>query len=423
MDISLNTQAILLLTAPLLVGRQRKSDVTPLPNREYRKLAASLLARGFEPADLLGPKAGDVLAECATDLDAERVIALLERGFLLTLALGRWRDCSLWVISRADLEYPRQFKSRLKQQAPPILYGLGDLSLLESGGLAVVGSRHVDESLLKYAEDVAGLAAAAQCSIVSGGARGIDSAAMRGALSQGGRVVGVLAENLEKAALDRDNRDAALNDQLLLISPYDPKAGFNAGNAMGRNKLVYALADAALVVESEFNKGGTWNGAVEQLDKIRHTPIYTRSTGEIGKGLCALRRKGAREWPNPSTPEELTLIMAGESRNGAPSLQPSLNDGQDSAPASRADTPLEIGVSVPVERYDDGETLPADVLYAKVEDLLARITQPMTDSYVADYLDIDKRQAKRWLTKLVADGKYIKQNRPARYERLNDKLL
>lgn len=58
MDLSLNTQAILLLTAPLLVGRKRTSDVAPLPNREYGKLAARLLERGYEPADLLGQRAG-----------------------------------------------------------------------------------------------------------------------------------------------------------------------------------------------------------------------------------------------------------------------------------------------------------------------------------------------------------------------------
>lgn len=43
---------------------------------------------------------------------------------------------------------------------------------------------------------------------------------------------------------------------------------------MQRNKLIYALADASLVVSSDLNKGGTWAGAVEQLDKLKFVPVY-----------------------------------------------------------------------------------------------------------------------------------------------------
>ena len=56
---------------------------------------------------------------------------------------------------------------------------------------------------------------------------------------------------------------------------------------MQRNKLIYALADAALVVSSDYEKGGTWAGAVEQLEKLQFVPVYIRSNGEIGKGLEA----------------------------------------------------------------------------------------------------------------------------------------
>lgn len=366
---------------------------------------------------------GNVLAECGHGLDTERIFALLERGLLLTLALGRWRDCSLWIISRADPEYPRRFKTRLKQQAPPILYGCGDINLLEKGGLAVVGSRNVGDELIEYAENVAGLAAAAQCPIISGGARGVDSAAMRGALTEGGQVIGVLADRLERAALDRDNRDAVLNDQLLLISPYDPKAGFNVGNAMGRNKLMYALADAALVVESEYNSGGTWNGAIEQLDRMRLTSIYTRDDSSIGEGLMALQRKGAMKWPNPQTTEDLAMILAGDKSTASPEALPPTA----TTTLLEGDTPTGAPTTTPVADLAaetvDHPVAPADKLYAKVEELIATISAPINDTDVAEYLNIDKRQAKAWLERLVADRKYVKLSRPVRYERISIKLL
>jgi predicted Rossmann fold nucleotide-binding protein DprA/Smf involved in DNA uptake len=64
---------------------------------------------------------------------------------------------------------------------------------LETGGLAVVGSRHVDDALINYTTAVGRLAARSGKTLVSGGAKGIDQAAMRGALEAGGKVIGVLA--------------------------------------------------------------------------------------------------------------------------------------------------------------------------------------------------------------------------------------
>ena len=96
---------------------------------------------------------------------------------------------------------------------------------------------------------------------------------------------------------------------MVLMSPCDPSAGFNVGNAMQRNKLIYALADASLVVSSDLNKGGTWAGASEQLDKLKFVPVYVRSTGELSDGLDALRKKGAIPWPNPQDPGSLEAVF------------------------------------------------------------------------------------------------------------------
>ncbi|MDO2083407.1 hypothetical protein Q2433_25880, partial [Escherichia coli] len=54
-----------------------------------------------------------------------------------------------------------------------------------------------------------------------------------------------------------------------------------------------------LVVSSDLNKGGTWAGAIEQLDKLKFVPVFVRSTGESSAGLDALGKKGALPWPNP----------------------------------------------------------------------------------------------------------------------------
>lgn len=414
-ELSSNTKAILLLTAPLIVG-SRKSSVRPLDSAEYGNLARRLRERGRQPADLLQSGIGDVLSECGPGLDNERIDQLLERGFLLSQALEHWQARAIWVISRADPGYPMRFKKRLSHSAPSVLYGCGSAILLENGGLAVVGSRNADDSLIEYTEDIARLAAEAQCTVISGGARGVDRAAMRGALAEGGTVVGVLADSLEKAAMDRGNREELLDGRLVLVSPYDPRAGFNVGHAMQRNKLVYALADAGLVVESDYNKGGTWAGAVEQLDKFRIVPVYARIDGEVSKGLRTLQQKGAQEWPNPQTPDEFRQALTGPlmPQESGPPQQATLLLGSEEEVINPYDSDTAEQVSSPPPI---GEMLPADALFTTVEQLLESIDTPTTETDVAAYLQVSKNQAKDWLKRLEQEGKYRRLKRPVRYER------
>lgn len=309
--ISDNTKAILLLTSPLLLGKGH-SDVRPLTLAEYNKLARNLSAAGKEPADLLKMNLRDMLTEWQSRFDANRIDQLLERGFLLSQAIDHWQTRAIWVVSRADGEYPERIKKRLGSTSPPVLYGCGEASLLENGGLAVVGSRKVSDELSEYAESIGSLAATSGCTILSGAAKGVDQAAMHGALRRWGSAIGVLTGDLEREVVNREHREMLIEGHLALISPYDPKAGFNVGHAMQRNKLIYALADAGLVIDSSHGEGGTWVGAVEQLEKLRFVPVYTRSEGEISPGLKALRRKGALAWPNPETPDEFKALLSND---------------------------------------------------------------------------------------------------------------
>lgn len=415
-SLSGNTQAILLLTAPLIAGRGEPSSDLLAPG-EYKRLARFLRDKQRQPADLLAPDAVELLGECKSLIDSDRLKRLLARGFLLSQAVERWQTRAIWVVSRADAEYPRRLKVRLKDDAPPVLYGCGDVAILDTGGLAIVGSRDVDEALVEYTENIGRLAAKARRTLISGGARGIDQAAMRGALEAGGKVAGVLADSFERTALNREHRNFLIEGQLVLISPYDPAAGFNVGHAMQRNKLIYALADAALVVSSDYEKGGTWAGAVEQLEKLRLVPVYVRSNGEPGKGLEALRRKGALQWSNPDTPEAFVEALAVQlPQNDLPKQeQLSFSTAKEPAPGyevqhekPQPDTPLPSPSAATA-------TFPAEELFAKVRSLLRQMNTPKTDAEVATELNVSKSQAKEWLQRLVKEGVLEKLSKPTRY--------
>lgn len=308
--LSLNTKAVLLLTAPLIIGRGKNQEPADLlTHGEYMKLALYLQEMGKQPADLLEADRDQLLDGRHHIVDRNRIRRLLDRGFLLSQVIERWRTRAIWVISRTDEAYPQKLKVRLQKDSPNLLYGCGDRKMLNSGGLAVVGSRNVNDSLIAYTQEIGRLAAKARQTVISGAARGIDRAAMSGALEAGGKVAGVLADSLEQTAMTREHRNRLLEGQLVLVSPYDPNAGFNAGHAMQRNKVIYALSDAALVVNADINKGGTWAGAIEQLEKLHLVPVYVRSTGEPSKGLGALKAKGAMPWPNSVDADNLDMVF------------------------------------------------------------------------------------------------------------------
>lgn len=441
--LSPNTQAILLVTAPLIAGRAGSSTDLLSPG-EYKHLARRLREIQRQPADLLSPNAADLIQDCRPIVDETRLQRLLGRGFLLSQVIERWQSRAIWVVSRADADYPRRLKARLREDAPAVLYGCGDTSLLESGGLAVVGSRDVSDMLITYTKNVGRLAANAGKNIVSGGARGIDQAAMFGALEQGGKAIGVLADSLEKGAMSRENRNMLINGQLVLISSYDPSAGFNVGNAMRRNRLIYALADASLVVNADFNKGGTWAGATEQLDKLRMVPVYVRSTGETSAGIEALRKKGAIPWPNPqdvdafkevfdavisivptavqaelpSLPNDVPIASALKPPSEAGPGPQSVTESsapvailRESPPVAERHDTLATARKEPEDGFESSETLmqasngPADALLATVRNEIRKLLlDPMKDVDVAVAFNVSNAQAKLWLQRFVNEG-------------------
>jgi DNA processing protein len=409
-----NAQAILLLTAPLIAGR---ADPSPslMSLSEYNRLARILREKQKQPADLIGPEAPNLIGLCAAVFDHARLESLLGRGFLLSQAVDRWNARGIWIVSRADATYPRRIKARLREDAPPVLYGCGGAALLETGGLAVVGSRHVDEELISYTENVGRLSADAHRTVISGGAKGIDRAAMHGALQAGGAAAGVMADSLERAALARDNREPLIDRRLVFISPYDPAAGFNVGHAMQRNKVIYALADAALVVTSDFEKGGTWTGAIEQLERLRSVPVFVRNGTDAGKGNAALLQRGAHPWPNPRSGAELieAITTIAESVAAEPKQSTLSFVVRETPPAVPTNTPPPLA--------------PGEKLFQTVQEILAReMTEPRTEAQVAKLLAVSKAQAKSWLVRLVKASLLEKlPKKPVRYraKTSTDRLL
>ncbi len=287
-NISLNSQAIILLTA--YFGKGDK----PLTIGEYAKFANWMLENNYQPSNLLEPDNQHILTGYIDKkVSKQRLITLLNRGNAMAIALEKWQNNGIWIITRADNGYPYKLKKKLGQKAPPILYGAGNKKIFNTKGVAIIGSRDASIEDLDFTFKLGEKLAFSGYSVVSGGARGVDEASMLGSINADGTTIGIVSDSLMQKVLSKKYRDAIVSGNLLLISPYYPEARFNAGNAMGRNKYIYTLAESSIVIHSGL-KGGTWEGAKENL-KNHWVNLFVKHCSDDSAGNHKLIEMGGVE--------------------------------------------------------------------------------------------------------------------------------
>jgi DNA processing protein len=273
--------------------------------REWNPLARNLQAASLRPASLLSLSSSEIQSRISLSPDeANRIAGLLGRDTELKQQLAQLAAVGISALTRADADYPVRYRQRLKDSAPAVLFYAGEKALLGQPGIAVVGSRHLDEAGQECARFIGNTCGFSGQVLYSGGAKGVDTLSMDSALEARGTAVGVLADSLEKTT--RHYQDALRRGDLCLVTPYSPNAGFSVGAAMGRNRLIYCLSDYAIVVASDAETGGTWAGAIETL-KNKWVPLFVLEHENMPAGNKLLLQKGALPFPHPFNEERIKL--------------------------------------------------------------------------------------------------------------------
>jgi len=413
MNINNQTQAVLLLTT--YFGKPAKDEPKPLSPTEWGRLARWLKDHEILPEVLLRQDPADVLADLVDrTITPGRIRCLLDRAGALGLAAEKWARAGLWVLTRADPVYPARLKKRLNTDSPPVLFGCGRRSLLNLGGIAIVGSRHASEQELTFTSRLGGEVAKQGLSVVSGGARGVDEAAMSGALELEGTAVGVLSDSLLRAATSARYRKALMAKDLVLVSPFNPEAGFDVGNAMARNKYIYCLADTAIVIAASKERGGTWNGAVENLKK-GWVPLWVKSHQDPASGNSELVRRGAQWLPDgePSALSVRDLVEPEDQPDGGLpyvlAVDSSVSDGSaEYRPESVGIDLPAVAKEVPDDRYGYG------LFLNRLKQLAAEA--PVTQKQLLQSGDFSRSQLSDWLKRAVRDGHVRMLSNPRRYQ-------
>lgn len=441
-SLSPTAQATLLLTS--YFSKASSEAVKPLTNTEWGRFALWLKEKSTTPADLLvsDPKA---LLSGWHDarISTERIVELLNRGHSLALAIEKWQRAGLWVVTRSDPEYPKRLKQRLKTDSPPVLFGCGNKALLNMGGLAVIGSRNASVSDLTYTGQIGAKAASDNVAIISGAARGVDETAMLGAMRQGGVIIGVVADNLLKAATSSKWRKGLMEGNAVLVSPFYPEAGFSTGNAMARNKYIYCLADSALVIHSG-KKGGTLSGAEENLKKM-WVPLWVKPTIDKSAANADLVAKGAR-WLTDDVQHSNIAELIRNDVNSVEQVKEEQPDLFSSAvpeqpelfaepnPILEANLPeIESNVSSGVEQTDslavskqsieieELRSTPVDFYQLFTMELQGLAKEPISLDELIAKTELHKSQLNEWLKRAEKDGLVKKLKRPVRYQAVIEK--
>ncbi|MEP6688764.1 MAG: DNA-processing protein DprA [Gemmatimonadales bacterium] len=197
-----------------------------------------------------------------------------------------------------DAEFPMLLRSI--PDPPPVLFALGEVSLLDRPALAVVGSRDHTAYGEAVARTVAGHAARAGLVVVSGMARGLDAVAHAAALDAGGTTIGVLGNGLGVVYPAANRRlYERVAERGLLLTEFPPGERPHAGSFPRRNRLISGLARVTMVVEAAPGSGAliTAGSALDQGREVMAVPGPIISA--VSTGCNRLLRDGATPYLEP----------------------------------------------------------------------------------------------------------------------------
>ena len=272
--------------------------LTPGQVKSLRKLFRQSAGTASDPGREL--TVDDLMKLGCDKSGAERIFHLLHREESLNAYLRAAEDYGILPLTRVSPDYPAGLL-RLGDRAPAVLLYRGNRNLLCRKAVCLTGSRMLSPDGAAFAERIGALAAAEGLILVSGNAKGADQIAQDACLQAGGSVVSVLPGPLWE--------QEPASDRQLLLCEDGWQLPFTSYRALSRNRLIYALAELALIAEVGL-KGGTMRGASDAIRR-RVVPVFVRE--DSSPGALALMQLGADPVPaalrslNGLRPSRLTL--------------------------------------------------------------------------------------------------------------------
>ena len=187
------------------------------------------------------------------------------------------------------------------KDSPSRLFVEGNLDLLNSDSIAIIGSRYASEEGMKTAELFSKGLSQVGLTIVSGLALGIDTIAHKFSYNQKGKTIAVLGSGLNKI-FPPENIDLykkILENDGLIISEYAPNSEPSSSSFPKRNRIISGISLGILVVEAKYRSG---TGITATYAREQNKPIFAiphEIDNPYGIGTNRLLKKGAIAVTNP----------------------------------------------------------------------------------------------------------------------------
>ena len=247
--------------------------------------------------------------------DAEREIGKVEKLGAKWLVLGQ----GLYPRLLAELE-----------DAPPLLMARGNLNLLDRQAVAIVGARNASAAACRFARGLAHDLGQHDLVVVSGLARGIDSAAHDGALGTG--TIGVIAGGIDIFyPPENQERQEALYERGLVIAEMPPATEPRARHFPYRNRVIAGMTSGTVVVEAAPRSGSLITArlaaeAGREVMAVPGSPLDPRA-----QGCNQLIRDGATLVQNAADVVEAIRPFASQLRSPPAQFEPAVQLNGDDA--------------------------------------------------------------------------------------------
>ena len=249
------------------------------------------LCENFEPEELLTGNE-KFFEELGLNKNLREKISNLINENFAEKELDRLENFNARFISAKDLDYPAKLKDLSN---PPIgLYVKGNANI-SLPSVAIVGTRKCSDYARNTATNIARALAKNNITVISGGARGIDTAGHRGSLSEDGVTVAVFGTGIDRI-YPAENRDlfSRILEKGALISEYPMGTGGDIWRFPERNRIIVGIASRVVVVESP-EGGGAMLTAHEAFDLGREVwAVPGRITDDVCRGTNTLFNEGAK---------------------------------------------------------------------------------------------------------------------------------
>ncbi len=213
---------------------------------------------------------------------ARQVTGLLSQRKLLHTYLTSAKKHDCYPLLPITESYPEAVRQKLGVQMPCSIWAKGNVELLRTPIVSLVGSRDLWEENERFAYYVGMQAAFQGYTLLSGNARGADRTAQNSCLAHGGKVISIVADRL---------MDCPNDDNILYLSEDGFEFSFSGRRALSRNRLIHCMGQCVFVAQLQAYRGGTWSGTSANL-KNRWSPVFYFDDGS--KDTAVIARLGAK---------------------------------------------------------------------------------------------------------------------------------